>query len=136
MLHEQDCRNSVCDIILISPKKEKEKETQQTEGNGVRIDGRRREETKKKRSINVCVCLCVCQSEICVNISMERTRSRDNLCMVTMRQAPHVGGNSMSASSHCTYCRGVGGRGEAQGREEVCWEVRHFIDRAVYTEGG
>lgn len=58
--------------------------------------------------------------------------------MVTMRQllAPPVRGKRMSAASRWTYCRGVGGRGETQGREEVFWEVTHFIYRAVYTAGG
>lgn len=37
--------------------------------------------------------------------------------MVTMRQLPATlaGGKRMSAASHCTYCRGVGGRGWGAG---------------------
>lgn len=73
----------------------------------------------------------------CLILPWKGRRAKKSFAMMATRQllAPLVGGRRMYAALHCTYCRGEGGRGETQRREEVYWEVRYFIYRAVYTSG-
>ena len=65
---------------------------------------------------------------------MEGQGAEKWLCMVTLRHTER--GCLFHHIAHITEgLVGGGGGGGVMGREEVCWEFRHFIYRAIYTAG-